>query len=124
MVFVILEHVKEFQTQTIYFDGECRFCRVLIGKVKESKNSRNFILKDISNNELPESVSDKAAQKEIYVKNDRGKLLRNIDGIISIIRVYGLVGKIIAWTLSLPGIYFLEKIMYRIIAKFRKGIFK
>ena len=115
--------MKSNEKKTVYYDGACTMCTAFATKIEKSGRSDEFVLKDITEGDLPEGVSAENAQKEMYVTDGSGKIVKNIDGIISIISAYGTGGRILARLLSIPGIHSLAKLGYRFVAKYRLVFF-
>ena len=115
--------MKPRQKKTVYYDGACTMCTAFATKIEKSTKSDQFILKDITEGNLPEGITEAQAQKEIYVDQGDGRVTKNIDGVISIVSNYGFLGKITAGVLKIPGIHFLAKLGYRFVAKYRHVFF-
>jgi len=115
---------KTTSRKTIYYDGDCVMCTAFASKISVSKRSAQFILKNIATDELPKDVTLVNAQKEIYVTTASGALVKGIDGIIEIIKTYGLLGKFTCFLLSVPGVHFIAKKGYAFVAKYRYALFR
>lgn len=109
--------------KTIYFDGSCSMCRSIIRKVDSSSQKEKFDPKDLTKDPLPQNITRTAAEKEIHVVDENGKIYRNAEGILEILEEYPK-WKFLVKIGRLPIIKQLLRVGYRIIASHRHSIFR
>ena len=109
--------------KTIYYDGSCNMCNLIIKKVGNSSQKKVFDPKDIMKDPLPQNITKTAAEKEIHVVDEKGRVYKNAEAILKILEEYPkwrflvVIGR-------LPIIKQLLPFGYRIIAKHRHSIFR
>jgi len=103
--------------KTVHYDGTCDFCKVVVSKLDTNK----VRLSDASRSSLPKGITKKQAMEEIHLVDSDGKIYKNIDVILEIVKTYkfgGLLYKIG----HLPGIHRMLQIFYKIVASNRHDI--
>lgn len=108
--------------KTIFYDGSCSMCSVIINKIGDSKQNTKFVSKDITSVSLPENITKEQVEKEIHIIDHDGKIYKNAEAILKIIEDYPR-WKFVATFGRLPAIKQLLLIGYRIIAANRHLIF-
>ena len=107
--------------KTIYYDGSCQMCKSIIRKVDNSSQKEKFDPKDLTKDTLPQNISRSAAEKEIHVVDENGKIYKNAEAILKILEEYPK-WKLIVAIGRLPIIKQLLPIGYRNIAANRHSI--
>ena len=98
-------------------------CNLIIKKVGNSSQKKVFDPKDIMKDPLPQNITKTAAEKEIHVVDEKGRVYKNAEAILKILEEYPkwrflvVIGR-------LPIIKQLLPFGYRIIAKHRHSIFR
>src|SRR3989344_4806837 len=110
------------QKKTIYYDGSCPMCTVIIGKVDDSLQKGKFNPKDITKESLPQNFTKEQVEKEIHVVDSDGKVYKNAEAILKILEEYPR-WKFLAKIGRLPVIKQLLPIGYKFIAANRHFIF-
>lgn len=113
---------KKLTMHTVYYDGSCPMCTAIMGRVRDSSHGNEFSLKDITTDDLPQMISTEAANKEIYVIGDDGRVYKNADAILQILSYYS-AWKPFVWIGRLPGIKQLLPLGYNFVAAHRHTLF-
>ena len=113
---------KKNKKKTIYYDGSCSMCNVIIKKIDDSSKKKKFNPKDIKKESLPQNITKEQAEKEINVIDSDGKVYKNIEGILKILEEYPQ-WKFFVKIGRLPVIKQILSIGYKIIAANRHFIF-
>jgi predicted DCC family thiol-disulfide oxidoreductase YuxK len=108
--------------KTIYYDGSCSMCTVIISKVYDSSQKEKFDLRDITKKPLPQNFTKEQVEKEIHVIDSEGKIYKNAEAILKILEEYPR-WKFLARIGRLPIIKQLLAIGYRFIAVNRYFLF-
>jgi predicted DCC family thiol-disulfide oxidoreductase YuxK len=108
--------------KTIYYDGSCRMCTAIIKKVNDSSQKEKFNPKDLTKDPLPQNITKTAAEKEIHVIDENGKIYKNAEAILKILEEYPKWRFLVAIG-RLPIIKQLLPIGYKFIASHRHSIF-
>jgi predicted DCC family thiol-disulfide oxidoreductase YuxK len=108
--------------KTIYYDGSCNMCNAIIKKVDNSSQKEKFNPKDITKDTLPQNISKSAAEKEIHVVDENGKIYKNAEAILKILEEYPK-WKLIVAIGRLPIIKQILPIGYKFIASHRHSVF-
>lgn len=74
-------------SHTVYYDGSCPMCRVLIGKIDDSSKGEKFLMRDITKESLPPEFAKTDIEKEIHIITD-GKIYKNSEAILKILEEY------------------------------------
>ncbi|HTE48582.1 MAG TPA: DUF393 domain-containing protein [Candidatus Paceibacterota bacterium] len=109
---------KKEQKKTIYYDGSCPMCTVIIGKVDDSAQKEKFDTKDITGESLPQNFIKEQVEKEIHVIDSDGKVYKNAEAILKILEEYPR-WRFVAKIGRLPIIKQLLSIGYKFIASNR-----
>ncbi|MDQ3075722.1 MAG: DCC1-like thiol-disulfide oxidoreductase family protein [bacterium] len=117
-----LDKVKSNQKQTVYYDGGCPMCTVLMEKVTNSDQSTAFDFNNVENDSLPESIKKEEAEKEIHVVDEYGKIYKNSDAIFQIFSQYPNL-KFLSKLGRLPIIGDISQLIYKFVARNRYFIF-
>jgi len=110
------------QKKTIYYDGSCPMCVVIIDKVDGSLQKEKFNPKDITKELFPRNFTKKQAEEEIHLIDSDGKVYKNAEAILKIIEEYPR-WKFLAKIGRLPIIKQLLPIGYKLVAVNRHFIF-
>ncbi len=110
------------QKKTIYYDGSCPMCTVIMDKVDDSSQKGKFDPKDITKESLPQNFTKQQVEKEIHVIDSDGKVYKNAEAILKILEEYPQ-WKFLAKIGQLPVIKQLLPIGYKFIAANRQFIF-
>ena len=110
------------QKKTIYYDGNCPMCTVIIRKVNDSSQKGKFHSKDITKKSLPQNFIKSEVEKEIHVIDSDGNVYKNAEAILKILEEYPR-WKLLAKTGRLPVIKQLLPIGYKLIAANRHFLF-
>ncbi|MDP3792161.1 MAG: DCC1-like thiol-disulfide oxidoreductase family protein [bacterium] len=110
------------QKKTIYYDGSCPMCTVIIGKVDDSLQKGKFNPKDITKESLPQNLTKSEVEKEIHLIDSDGKVYKNAEAILKILEEYPR-WKFLAKIGRLPVIKQLLPLGYKFIAVNRHFIF-
>lgn len=106
----------------IFYDGKCPMCSAIMNKVGHSNQRARFDLRDMHEEDLPVFLTKDALDKEIYAVDADGKVYRNAEAILQILRAYPRL-KSLSWIGSLPLIRTCLSIGYGIVAANRRFIF-
>lgn len=109
---------KDDSRKTIYYDGSCEMCNNLIRRVDNSKQKDKFDLKDLTKDPLPQNITKAAAEKEIHVIDENGKVYKNAEAILKILEEYPKWKFLVAIG-RLPMIKQILPIGYKLIARHR-----
>src|ERR1700685_3978799 len=101
--------------KTIIYDGSCAACSNLMLRIDHSKKNEAFNKVDFTTDKLPEGVSRENLEKEIHVIDDKGRLHKNFDAILTISEEYPTFKTLVAIG-RLPGFYQLGVLGYTIFA--------
>lgn len=110
------------QKKTIYYDGSCPMCTIIINKVDNSSQKGKFKPKDITRELLPQNFTKEQVEKEIHVIDSEGRIYKNAEAILKILEEYPR-WKFLAIIGRLPIIKQLLPIGYKFIAANRYFIF-
>lgn len=109
--------------KTIYYDGSCAMCSSLIRRVDNSLQKDKFNPKDLTKDPLPQNITRAAAEKEIHVVDENGKIYKNAEAILKILEEYPR-WKFLVKLGRLPIIKQLLPIGYKFIASHRHSLLK
>lgn len=110
------------EKKTIYYDGSCPMCTVIIGKVDGSIQKEKFNPKDITKELLPQNFTKEQIEKEIHIIDFDGKVYKNSEAILKILEEYP-TWKFFAKIGQLPVIKQLMLVGYKFIAANRYFLF-
>lgn len=110
------------QKKTIYYDGDCPMCTVIINKVDNSSQKEKFNPKDITKEIMPQNITKKQAKEEIHIIDSEGKIYRNAEAILKILEEYPR-WKFLAKIGKLPIIKQVLQIGYKFVAINRHFLF-
>ena len=108
--------------KTIYYDGSCNMCNLIIKKVDNLSQKKVFDPKDITKDPLPQNITKSAAEKEIHVVDENGKVYKNAEAILQILEEYPR-WKLLVKLGRLPIIKQLLPLGYKLIAAHRHSLF-
>ena len=107
---------------TVYYDGDCSLCRVIVSGVSDSKNAELFSMKDIALGNLPTGVTREQASREVHVVDSTGRTHKNIDALFVILETYPYA-KLFTWLGKIPPIKYILRTLYQFIANNRHHLF-
>lgn len=120
---ILMNHQpKKNGRKTIYYDGSCPMCVSIIKKVDGSTQKEKFNPKDITKDKLPQNITKTAAEKEIHVVDENGKIYKNAEAILKILEEYPK-WKLLVKIGRLPIIKQLLPVGYKLVASHRHSIF-
>ena len=108
--------------KTIYYDGSCSMCASIIKKIDRSSQKEKFNPKDITKDPLPQQISKNAAEKEIHVMDENGRVYKNAEAILKILEEYPK-WKFLVWIGRLAIIKQILPIGYKFVATHRHSLF-
>lgn len=120
--FMTLERNAKGGKKTIYYDGDCPMCTVLIEKVKGSSREEAFDPKDITRDALPAELTAREAEKQIHVVGADGRVYKNAGAILQILEEYPKL-RFLAIIGRLPVMRQMLSLGYRFVAANRRFIF-
>jgi predicted DCC family thiol-disulfide oxidoreductase YuxK len=99
----------------VYYDGTCRLCSGIVEKLEQSSQSEKFESVDAAHDELPTSISKKAAMRDVHVVDERGRVYAGADAVLHIIDEYPR-WRWVSSIVKLPGMRQLAALGYRVVA--------
>lgn len=119
--------VEVMNKQTlVFYDGSCSMCVGVSGWLSRIDGQKQFRLEPYQNQELlaqyPQ-IRPEACEKEIHIISESGKVLRGADAVLEIWRKTGHWSAFLAGFFRIPPFIWLVRMVYRLIARFRKGVY-
>lgn len=108
--------------KTVYYDGTCPMCTVVLKSVNGSSQKEKFDSRDINAGQLPQNIKLADALREIHVVDQNGKIYKNVEAILKILEEYPRY-KVLSKIGRLPIIKQFLQIGYKVVAVNRYFIF-
>ncbi|HVU75222.1 MAG TPA: DUF393 domain-containing protein [Candidatus Paceibacterota bacterium] len=108
------------QRPKIYYDGVCNLCTGLIERIGRSSQADTFETVPIQT-ELPEGVAFAHANRDMYVRDESGRMLSGADAVLFIISRYPRM-RWLSRIGMLPIIHAIASGLYRVLADNRYRI--
>ncbi len=108
--------------KTVYYDGSCPMCTLLIKKMDDSSAKGKFDPADITKKSLPQYLTKEQVEKEIHVTDSDGKVYKNAEALLKILEEYPQ-WKFLATIGQLPILKQVLPIGYRVVAANRHFLF-
>lgn len=112
---------SQTEKHTVYYDGSCPMCTVIVNKIDGSSKGEKFSMRDITEDPLPQDFTKDDVEKEIHIVAD-GKVYKNAEAVLKILEQYP-VWKIFAQIGRLPIIKSLLRVGYNLVARNRHFLF-
>ena len=106
----------------VYYDGTCRVCSGFVDTVGASSRGGLFERHDASSETLPSQFSRDEAMHDIHVVDADGEIHRGANAIFRIMDEY-TIWRPVALLGRLPGMSFIARVFYRLIAENRYRLF-
>ncbi|GAM08645.1 putative protein [Geobacter sp. OR-1] len=119
-----MQEITEYPVQ-VFYDGSCSLCTAKMAFYREKEKKGRLVFVDISAPSFDATLYDMplaAFMYEMHAIDRWGEVYRGVDAFRVIWQAlpsslwYGLLGTLV----SLPGIHFLARLVYRTIAGMRK----
>lgn len=108
---------------TIYYDGDCPMCSVIVDTIGHSGKASAFTMHDFQKGILPEGVSREDVDREIYVVGEDGAVFSNIDAVFKILESYPYARPLLP-LLRFAPVKALLRGVYNLVARNRKWLFR
>lgn len=102
-------------TKRIYYDGSCKVCSTAADSFAEKGVYKHF---DVTAGQLPEGVTYDDAMMYMHVQDADGTLYKGADAVLSVMDDHWFF-KFLAPIGRLPGLHFLARVLYRLVATHR-----
>jgi len=102
---------------SICYDDTCSLCSHIVGKIKNTPQGRFFKFIGVYENreKLPVNFKQAEVERDVHFIDPAGEIYKGADAILKILNHYPYL-KYFARVFGLPGIKFLFKKIYRLIA--------
>ncbi|HTM68012.1 MAG TPA: DUF393 domain-containing protein [Candidatus Binatia bacterium] len=104
----------------VIYDGSCKLCRITIDKAKKADAGKTLEFVDFTSQPLPPGMGREAAEKEIHVIDEKGRVHKNAEGIMELLEA-DPKRRWLARLGRLPVIRTLLRWGYRLVARYRHG---
>lgn len=108
--------------KTIYYDGSCPMCTVMINKVAASSKGARFDMQDITKATMPTNFTREDVEREIHVIGADGRTYTNADAMLEILSEYP-AWRPFVWIGRLPLVRAILPLGYNFIAANRHFLF-